>query len=70
MFKLWEAAEAATGDPCVGLVVGFNVRPTTFHALGFSWLASATMLGALRRLRRFYLAPFAPLLSRDCDCSG
>jgi AraC-like DNA-binding protein len=54
MFKLWEAAEAATGDPCVGLVVGFNVRPTTFHALGFSWLASATMLGALRRLRRFY----------------
>lgn len=54
MFKLWEAAEAATGDPCVGLVTGFNVRPTTFHALGFSWLASATMLGALRRLRRFY----------------
>ena len=54
MLKLWEAAEAATGDPCIGLVVGFNVRPTTFHALGFSWLASSTMLGALRRLRRFY----------------
>ena len=54
MMKLWEAAEATTGDPCIGLVVGFNIRPTTFHALGFSWLASATLLGAFRRLRRFY----------------
>lgn len=54
MGLVWEAAEAVTGDPCFGLVVGLNVRPTTFHALGFSWLASATMLGALRRLRRFY----------------
>ena len=54
MGDVWEAAEAVTGDPCFGLVVGLNVRPTTFHALGFSWLASATMLGALKRLRRFY----------------
>ncbi len=54
MGTLWDTAEAATRDPCIGLVVGLNVRPTTFHALGFSWLASATLLGALRRLRRFY----------------
>ena len=42
-----------TGDPCMGLVLGQHVRPTTFHALGFAWLASATLRGAFQRLVRF-----------------
>lgn len=53
MQKLWIASAEATGDPCVGLTVGRNIRPTTFHALGFSWLASRTLLESLQRLVRY-----------------
>jgi AraC-like DNA-binding protein len=53
MQKLWQAAVAATGDPCFGLVVGRNIRPTTFHSLGFSWIASRTLLESLQRLLRY-----------------
>ena len=53
MQKLWLAAAEATGDPCLGLTVGRNIRPTTFHALGFSWLASRTLLESLQRLVRY-----------------
>ena len=53
MQKLWVAAAAATQDPCFGLAVGRNIRPTTFHALGFSWLASRTLLESLQRLVRY-----------------
>jgi len=53
MQKLWIAAEKATGDSCFGLVVGANIRPTTFHALGFSWLASRTLLESLQRFCRY-----------------
>ena len=53
MQQLWIEAAAATGDPCFGLTVGRNIRPTTFHALGFSWLASRTLLESLQRLVRY-----------------
>jgi AraC-like DNA-binding protein len=53
MQQLWIAAAEATGDPCLGLTVGRNIRPTTFHALGFSWLASRTLLESLQRLVRY-----------------
>lgn len=42
-----------TGDECIGLTIGKYVRPTTFYALGFAWLASASLLGAFRRISRY-----------------
>lgn len=53
MQALWRAAVKASGDPCFGLYAGRRVRPS-FHALGFSWLASQSLLGALRRLCRYH----------------
>jgi len=53
MTRLWELARAETGDPCLGLVVTRYIRPTTLHALGFSWLASPTIGEGLERLVRY-----------------
>jgi len=53
MQALWRAAVEATRDPCFGLRAGKRVRPS-FHALGFSWIASQSLLGALRRLCRYH----------------
>ena len=53
MQALWRAAVEATRDPCFGLRAGMHVRPS-FHALGFSWIASQSLLGALRRLCRYH----------------
>jgi len=54
IMELWEVAAEATGDPCIGVLVGLSIRPTSFHALSFSWLASRTLLEALQRLCRYY----------------
>jgi AraC-like DNA-binding protein len=54
LVQLWHAAVAATGDDCFGLAVGRRVRITTFHAIGFSWLASRNLQEALQRLQRYY----------------
>ena len=51
---LWQLAVTATGDPAIGLKAGQRVRPGSFHALGFAWLASPTLLDALRRLVRYH----------------
>jgi AraC-like DNA-binding protein len=51
---LWQVCLEETGDPCFGLVAGRHIRPTSIHALGFSWLANDTLLGALNRLVRYY----------------
>ena len=69
MQRLWLAAAEAAGDPCFGLSVGRNIRPTTFHALGFSWIASHTLLESLQRLVRYSrLITTAPLnLSLSTD---
>lgn len=53
MQALWQQAVEATGDPSFGLYAGRRIRPTTFHALGYSWLSSATLLGSLQRLCRY-----------------
>ena len=53
MTKLWTAAVEETRDPCFGLEVGKLWTPTTFHALGFAWLASHSLKGALDRLVRY-----------------
>jgi AraC-like DNA-binding protein len=54
LVQLWHAAVAASSDPCFGLAVGARVRITTFHAIGYSWLASRNLEEALQRLQRYY----------------
>lgn len=54
LMDLWDAAAKATGDPCIGLTVGFSLRATSFHALGYSWIASRSLRGAMERLCRYY----------------
>jgi AraC-like DNA-binding protein len=51
--KLWEAASRFSGDPCFGLKAGQRVRISSYHAIGFSWVSSATLLEALERLCRY-----------------
>jgi AraC-like DNA-binding protein len=53
MLKLWGEASDLTGDPCFGIEAGRRWKPTTFHALGFAWLASSTLHDALMRLTRY-----------------
>jgi AraC-like DNA-binding protein len=52
--RLWPLAVQATGDPCFGLEVARHTLPTTFHALGFSLAASATLQEAFERIVRYY----------------
>lgn len=52
--RFWEAAvQAVDGDPCFGLDVARHLTPTSLHAVGFAWLASATLREAGRRLVRY-----------------
>lgn len=51
--KLWNLAVKETGDSCFGLTLANYWHPTTFHALGFSWMASATLGEALGRAVRY-----------------
>jgi AraC-like DNA-binding protein len=53
MTRLWDSAVEASGDPCFGVSAGQHVHPTTFHALGYAWLASHTLREALDRFVRF-----------------
>jgi len=50
--RLWGLAVEATGDPAFGLEVPRHVSQTTFHALGYAVLASATMKEAFERIIR------------------
>lgn len=52
--RLWPLAIEATGDPCFGLEVARHTTPTTFHALGFSLAASASLREAFERVARYY----------------
>lgn len=53
MQRLWALAVEVTDDPCFGVSAGKHVHPTTFHALGYAWLASTTLREALDRFVRF-----------------
>jgi AraC-like DNA-binding protein len=53
MKRLWDLAVEVSGDPCFGVSAGQHVHPTTFHALGYAWLASHTLREALYRFVRF-----------------
>ena len=53
MHELWHAATIATNDGLFGIKMGRNIEPSYFYAFGHSWLASETLLGAMRRLCRY-----------------
>jgi hypothetical protein len=53
MTKLWDLAVKETRNPCFGVEAGKRWAPTTFHALGFAWLASHSLRDALQRLVRY-----------------
>lgn len=52
--RLLRLAVETSGDDGFGLRLARFVEPTTLHALGFSLLASETLLAALQRLVRYY----------------
>ena len=52
MTTLWALAEDAT-DAGFGVAAGQRWSPTTFHALGFAWLASRSLGDALHRITRY-----------------
>lgn len=54
IYKLWQLAVQATGDPYIGLKVVSEWHPSTAHALGYAWLASATLKDALDRTARYF----------------
>jgi hypothetical protein len=64
---IWAAILTKSGDDCVGLAIGRNIHPTTFHALGYAWFASRTLAGALRRLDRYDRLTYADL---ETDLNG
>jgi AraC-like DNA-binding protein len=51
---LWRRAEERVANPCWGLTAGELWRPTDFHALGYAFLASATLASGLKRMQRYY----------------
>jgi len=69
LMKLWDVAVAATGDHCIGLEVGFSLRATSYHALGYSWIASHSLHEAMERLSRYYrvivTVPLEVILSEE-----
>ena len=53
VMKLWQVAADVAEDPCFGLRTVNHMRPTSLHALGYSWMASATLHDAFIRLKRY-----------------
>ncbi|WP_290575518.1 AraC family transcriptional regulator [Ketobacter sp.] len=53
MIELWRLAQEASGDDGFGVATGQRWNATTFHALGFAWLASNSLGEALHRMSRY-----------------
>ncbi len=53
LHKLWQCALEATRDEAFGLRVASYYSPTTFHALSYSLVASATLKEAFERVVRY-----------------
>ncbi len=51
---LWSEAMRVTGDRYIGIAVGPNFRVANAGVLGFSWMASASLMDALERQARYY----------------
>ena len=54
LYELWTLAVRTTEDPCIGLRVASFWHPSAAHALGYAWLASATLKDALERTVRYF----------------
>ncbi len=52
--NLWLRATSLIEDPCFGLEAAGLWHPSFFGALGYAWLASATLRKALLRLERYF----------------
>lgn len=53
LYALWKRSVEVTGDPYFGLTVAHFWHPSNAHALGYSWLASATLRDAFLRVVRY-----------------
>lgn len=51
--SLWACAREATGDTAIGLKTGKYAQASQFHAFGYSWSASNTLLDGMQRLTRY-----------------
>jgi AraC-like DNA-binding protein len=51
--RLWHRAVAVTGDPTFCLKVASEVRPATFHVVGYAMSCSATLQRAMHRFARY-----------------
>lgn len=51
--RLWRAAVRETADPCFGLKVASQIRPSTFSVVGYAMSCSATLGNALHRFARY-----------------
>jgi AraC-like DNA-binding protein len=67
--RLWRLARDATGDPCFGFTAAECWHPTSWHALGYAWLASRTLHDAFERTVRHsrVLATLIELELREGD---
>ncbi|WP_271104300.1 AraC family transcriptional regulator [Pseudomonas tohonis] len=52
--RLWQLAVQASGDPALGLKISGYVSPTTFHALGYALIASASLREVFERIERYH----------------
>lgn len=53
MEEIWAETERLTRNPCIGFEVGMNFHTSNLHAVGYAWLASATLREAMERLIRY-----------------
>ncbi|SHN06020.1 AraC-type DNA-binding protein [Pseudomonas asturiensis] len=52
--RLWQMAVRASDDPALGLRVARFVSPTTFHALGYTLVASGSLREVFERIVRYH----------------
>lgn len=67
--RLWRLAAEALADETLGLWVPRYSSQTTFHALGYAFMASQTLMEAMRRVSRFN-AMVSDAARVDLDCDG
>ncbi len=69
--RLFDAAMVVSGSPCLGIEAGKNIHLTTFHALGYSVIASQSLWEGFTRIIRYQssisnVARFYLHDDRDC----
>ena len=51
--RVWMAARARSGDPCIGLHAGEHIRAHAVNLFGYLMLSSATLGAGMRRVARY-----------------